>query len=76
LLSRKPESTDSIHHRRLNEKGHELEWAKIKQDLTALQFVTIKEDGKQFMIRSRCEDDCAKIFQAVGVAIPPTIKEI
>jgi transposase len=62
--------------RRLNEKNRELEWATIKQGLKALQFVTIEEDGKRFMIRSRCEGDSAKIFQAVGVAIPPTIKEI
>lgn len=62
--------------RRLTEKGHEFEWAKIKQDLKALQFVTIEEGSKRFMIRSRCEGDCAKIFQAVGVAIPSTIREI
>jgi transposase len=62
--------------RRLSEKGHEFEWARIKQDLKALQFVTIEQDGKRFMIRSRCEGDCAKIFHAVGVAIPSSIREI
>lgn len=62
--------------RRLNGKGFDLEWAKIKQDLKALQLVTVEENNKRFLIRSRCEGDCAKIFQAVGVAIPPTIREI
>jgi len=62
--------------RRLNEKGFDLEWARIKQDLKALQLVKVEENGRSFMIRSRCEGDCAKIFQAVGVAIPPTIRAI
>lgn len=62
--------------RRLNEKGFDLEWAKIKQDLKSLQFVTLEENDKKFRIRSRCEGDCAKIFKGVGVAIPPTIREI
>lgn len=62
--------------RRLHDKGYDLEWAKIKQDLKSLQLVTIEENKKRFMIRSRCEGDCAKIFKSVGVAIPPTIREI
>lgn len=62
--------------RRLCEKGLDLEWARIKQDLKALQLITIAEDSKKFLIRSRLAGDCAKIFQAVGVAIPPTIREI
>jgi len=62
--------------RRLYNKSYDFEWARIKQDLKALQFITIEESRKRFMIRSQCEGDCAKIFQAVGVAIPPTIREI
>ena len=55
--------------------GDDIEWAQIKQDLKALQYVQIEENGKRFVVRSRCEGACAKIFQAVGVAIPPTIRE-
>lgn len=55
---------------------HDFEWAQIKQDLKALQIVTIKETGKTFEIRSRCEGVCSKIFQAVGVALPPSIREV
>jgi len=62
--------------RRLNAVGHIFEWSDIKQDLKALQQVTIEENGKCLAIRSQCKGICGKIFQAVGVAMPPTIKEI
>jgi transposase len=61
---------------RLNDAGHLFEWADIKQDLKALQQVTIEEDGKCFAIRSECKGHCGKIFQAVKVALPPTIREL
>ena len=62
--------------RRLNAAGHVFEWSDIKQDLKALQQVTIEENGKRLSIRSQCKGVCGKIFQSVGVAIPPTIKEV
>ena len=62
--------------RRLNHAGHVFEWSDIKQDLEALQTVTIEEDDKHFAIRTECRGNCGKIFQAVGVALPPTIREI
>lgn len=61
--------------RQLNLAGHILEWADIKQDLKALQQVTIEENGRKMAIRSKCEGVCGKVFQAVGVAMPPTIRE-
>jgi len=60
---------------RLNRTGHVFEWSDIKQDLKALQQVTLEEDGKCFAIRSECKGCCGKIFQAVKVALPPTIRE-
>lgn len=60
--------------RRLNAAGHVFEWSDIKQDLKALQQVTIKENGTCLSIRSECKGVCGKVFQSVGVAIPPTIK--
>ena len=57
--------------------GHCFEWAvHIKQDLKALQEITIEDKGKTLAIRSECLGTCGKIFQAVGVAIPPTIREV
>ena len=62
--------------RLLNNAGHVFEWADIKQDLKALQQVQIEEGAKKFAIRSECKGHCGIIFQAVGVAIPPTIREL
>ena len=61
--------------RRLIKAGHRFEWAEMKQDLKALQRVTIEEDGRRLSIRSQSKGACGKIFQAVGVAMPPTIQD-
>ena len=61
---------------RLNNAGYDFEWSDIKQDLSALQMVTIEEDGKRFALRTECQGCCGKIFQSVGVALPPVIREI
>ncbi len=62
--------------RRLEKAGHCFEWADIKQDLKALQEITIEDRGKTLAIRSDCLGTCGKVFQAVGVAIPSTIREV
>ncbi len=62
--------------RRLEKAGHCFEWADIKQDLKALQEVRINDNGKSLAVRTECIDTCGKVFQAVGVALPPTIREI
>lgn len=62
--------------RRLEEAGHNFEWADIKQDLKSLQVVEIKDNAKSLALRTQCVGTCGKVFQAVGVAIPPTIREI
>ena len=62
--------------KRLERYGYCFEWADIKQDLKALQEVEIEENGKSLAIRTECLGTCGKIFQAVGVAIPPTIREL
>ena len=62
--------------RRLETSGYVFEWSDIKQDLRALQEILIEENGKCLAIRSQCIGTCGKVFQAVGVAVPPTIREI
>jgi hypothetical protein len=52
------------------------EWSDIKQDLRSHQEVTLEEDGKRLAIRTQCQGVCGKLFQAVGVAVPPTIRAI
>ena len=60
----------------LDAAGHRFEWAEIKQDLKALQTVMIEENNKHLSVRTRCKGVCGKVFQAVGVALPPTIQEV
>lgn len=61
---------------RLEKAGCSFEWADIKQDLESLQDVTLEEQGKRFAIRTECVGSCGKVFQAVGVAVPPTIRAL
>ena len=62
--------------RRLEKAGQCFEWADIKQDIKALQEITIENNGKTLAVRSECIGACGKVFQAVGIAMPPTIREI
>ena len=62
--------------RRLEQSGYDFEWLHIKQDLRALQRVEIEENGRRFSIRTQSQGKCGKIFQAVGVAMPPTISAL
>jgi transposase len=62
--------------RRLKEAGYHFEWADIKQDLKSLQEVVIDDNSKSLSVRTECVGTCGKVFQSVGVAIPPTIREI
>ena len=59
---------------RLADAGHRFEWQEIKQDLKALKQVEIEDAGRRFALRSACKGNCGKIFQAVRVALPPTIR--
>ncbi len=61
--------------RLLQEAGQSFEWADIKQDLKALQEVEIEDNGKALALRTECMGTCGKVFKAVGVAVPPTIRE-
>ena len=62
--------------RRLEEAGHNFEWADIKQDLKALQEVEIEDAGNSLSLRTECLGSCGKVFKAVGVAVPPTIRAL
>ena len=61
--------------RRLERAGFDLEWADIKQDLKALQEMTVEENDKKLAIRTASIGVCGKVFRAVGVALPPTVRE-
>jgi hypothetical protein len=60
---------------RLEERGHEFEWADVIGDLDRLQMVEVEQDGKRFLLRSEVQGSCGKVFQTAGVAIPPTVQQ-
>ena len=47
---------------RLVSQGLQLEWADIKQDLQALQEVTLLEKDTTLAIRTECKGVCGKVF--------------
>jgi Transposase DDE domain len=61
---------------RLEERGHELEWADVIQDLDRLQVVEVDQAGKRFLLRSEAQGTCGPVFQAAGVALPPTVRQL
>jgi len=62
--------------RELERAGYDFEWEQIKTDLKMLQETEINNEGKTFIVRSEISGVCGKVCQAVGVALPPTIRKI
>ena len=46
------------------------------RDLEALQYTEVESEGKRFLLRSDLTETTAKVFRAVGVAIPPSVQNI
>ena len=61
---------------RLAKRGDELEWADVIQDLDRLQMAEVGQDGKRFLLRSEVQGTCGLVFQAAGVAVPPTVQRV
>ena len=51
------------------------EWNQLLADLDRLQEVEAEQDGKRFILRTPVTGVAGKAFQAVGVALPPNIRE-
>lgn len=63
-------------HRRLLKAGITSNGPDIKQDLQALQEITIADRTDMFAIRTECRGTCGNVFQAVGMAIFTIIRKI
>jgi hypothetical protein len=61
---------------RLEARGQELEWAEVIQDLERVQYVEVEHTGKRFLMRSELQGTAGQVFQAVGVAAPPTVQQL
>jgi transposase len=61
---------------RLAAKGQTFEWADVVQDLERLQVVDVEQDEKRFRLRTEAQGTCGRVFQAAGVAFPPTVQQL
>jgi hypothetical protein len=61
---------------RLERQGQDLEWADVIQDVERLRVVEVEQEGKRFLLRSEAQGACGRVFQAVGVAVPPVVRQI
>jgi hypothetical protein len=51
------------------------EWGKLIRELDRLQEIETEQDGKQFLLRTPVTGDVGRVFKAVGVALPPNIRD-
>jgi hypothetical protein len=51
------------------------EWRAVLADLDRLQEIETEQDGKRFILRTPVTGVAGKMFQAVGVALPPQIRD-
>jgi len=59
---------------RMEQRGWRPEWERLKQDLDALQEVTVPNAGQTFVIRTETRGDAGKALQAARIALGPTIR--
>ena len=60
---------------RLAAAGLKPEWRELLADLDRLQEIEVEQDGKRFILRTPVTGVAGKAFQAVGVALPPNIRD-
>jgi hypothetical protein len=55
-------------------RGFQPEWDEVRRDLDRLQEVEVEQDGKRFVLRTPVTGCAGKLFQTLGVALPPNIR--
>ena len=60
---------------RLTATEHLAEWADVLRDLESLQWVEVEHQQKRFRLRTEARGVCRQVFQAAGVAFPPTLEQ-
>jgi hypothetical protein len=61
---------------RLAARGLKFEWADIMRDLERVHSVRVAQGEKEYLLRSELENTAGRVFQSVGVAVPPTVQEV
>ena len=51
------------------------EWRALLADLDRLQEIEVEQDGKHFILRTPVTGVAGKVFQAIGTALPPNIRD-
>jgi hypothetical protein len=59
---------------RLERRGWQVEWQRLRDDLDELEEITIKTRGRTFVIRSETQGDAGKAIQAAGVALGSIVR--
>ncbi len=57
------------------EKGWQLEWADIVEDVDKLQEMELLFENKTFILRTEVKGCAGKVFQAANIPLPPVLKE-
>jgi len=61
---------------RLKARGRSFEWADVIRDLERVEQVEVEHEGKRFQLRSQLTGTAGRVFQAAGVAVPPTVQQV
>lgn len=61
---------------RLDAAGVKAEWADLVRDLDRVEQITVKQEDKHFVLRPQAPGCAGGVFQAVGVALPPILRQL
>ena len=59
---------------RLAAAGVKPEWGRLLMDLDRLQEIEMEQDGKHFIARTPVAGEVGRVFQALGLALPPIMR--
>jgi len=59
---------------RLAARGWQVEWQRVRDDLDALEEITVRTRDRTFVIRSDLQGDAGKAIQAAGVALGSVVR--
>jgi transposase len=60
---------------RLARRGWKLEWQQMIADVDAIEEITVHHQSLVFRLRTEATGVAGKVFQAVGVALPPVLQD-
>jgi hypothetical protein len=52
-----------------------MEWSEVMRDLAQVREIEVRHRDKHYVLRPSLKGGAGKVFQTVGVAIPPPARE-